>query len=401
MAASIAAVLATAVHVQAQGAAAGPGPVDKFEFDGNCTTIKASQTSPPHHPIKDFGRSVHTVCRPDGRAAPLGRNNKLFVLIPGIQPEVYRWPVATAAQVGYDSIGISWFNKPASGGVCFESAWAKQTGQTNAHNATQEMATCAFQVMLMRLLGADDPRVPKPNKANFSIDSTNSIVGRVEALLATLVKHGEPHWAQYLTGAGKLDWSKVALAGHSRASGILAAISKVPSIANVIDRGIAVGGPGDAVGNFSNLTATSQYWRPEWLSDIASNTTNFYSLDPAYTGGCWMTQPNLEAINISGMSSFDNATALMHDAQVAKFFGGARQLYDQSVCLDAQQTHMCLGGGDQWVARSADGTNMVAPIWRYMLTNEAPPGTKGLETKVACRCAQGPAHGPPWQQPAC
>jgi hypothetical protein len=388
--------------MQAQSAATEPGPVDTFEFDGNCTTIKASQTSPAHHPIKDFGRSVHTVCRPGGGTAPLGRNNKLFVLIPGIQPELYRWPVATAAEVGYDSIGISWFNKPASGGVCFESAWAKQTGQTNAHNATQEMATCAFQVMLMRLLGADDPRVPKPNKANFTIDSTNSIVGGVEALLATLVKDGEPQWAQYLTGAGKLNWPKVALAGHSRASGIMAAISKVPSIANVIDRGIAVGGPGDAVGNFSNLTATSQYWRPEWLTDIASNTTNFYSLDPAYTGGCWMTQPNLEAINISGMSSFDNATALMHDdSQVAKFFGGARQLYDQSVCLDAQQTHMCLGGGDQWMARSPDGTNMVAPIWRYMLTNEALPGAKALETKVACRCAQGPAHGPPWRQPAC
>lgn len=396
----LAPVLATATHEHVQtrqGAAAVDPVVDRFA--GNCTTMKASRTSRPHHPIEDFGASVHTVCRPGGGAAP--RKNKLFILIPGIQPELYKWPVVTAAEVGYDSIGISWFNKPASGGVCFESAWAKQTGQTDAHNATQEMATCAFQVMLMRLLGAADPRVPKPNKANFTIDSTNSIVGRAEALLATLVEHGEPQWAQYLTRAGKLDWSKVAVAGHSRASGIMAAVSKVPSIANVIDRGIVVGGPGDATGNFSNITATSQYWRPDWIKDIASNTTNFYSLDPAYTGGCWVTQPNLEALNISGMASFDNHTALMDDAAIAKSFGGARQLYDQSVCLDAQQTHMCLGGGDKWMSRSSDGTNMVAPIWRYMLTNEAMVGAKALERKVACRCAQGPAHGPPWRHPAC
>ena len=82
------------------------------------------------------------------------------------------------------------------------------------------------------------------NPANFSIDSTNSIVGRTVALLQHLEKE-DKSWAQYLTADKKLDWSKVAVAGHSRASGIVAALSKVPSIANVVTRMAMVGGPGE------------------------------------------------------------------------------------------------------------------------------------------------------------
>ena len=177
---------------------------------------------------------------------------KLFLLIPGIQPELYHWPVETGASVGYHSIGISWFDKPAAGGVCYESKWATQTGQTDGHNASAAMATCAHHVMLMRLLGKDDPRVP-PNAANFSVDSLNSITGRTEALLQHLVRGGQPQWGQYLNASGKLRWEKVAVAGHSRASGIVAALSKVPSIADVAQRMIMVGGPGLSLSLFLSL----------------------------------------------------------------------------------------------------------------------------------------------------
>ena len=114
-----------------------------------------------------------------------------------------------------------------------------------------------------------------------------------------------------------------------------------------------------------------------------------------------MTQPNLQAMKVSGVASFDNTTVGLPDAAIAAALDGARQLYDQSVCLDARQTHMCLGGGDQWRALGEHGVNMVAPVWRYMLTNEQPPGNKALGARVKCRCATGPAHGPPWPTPAC
>ena len=128
-------------HNSSQSSPAGP----------NCTSIKASATDGK---IQDFGHSVHYYCPP--AEAPL---NQLFLMIPGIQPEVYHWPVETGASAGYHSVGISWFDKPASGGVCYESAWAKRTGQTMMLNASAAMATCAYHVMLMRLLGKDDPRV--------------------------------------------------------------------------------------------------------------------------------------------------------------------------------------------------------------------------------------------------
>jgi hypothetical protein len=72
---------------------------------------------------------------------------------------------------------------------------------------------------------------------------------------------------------------------------------------------------------------------------------------------------------------------------VAKF-GGARMLFDEEVCLTGRQTHMCLGGGDAWRAVDSHGNNMVAPVWRYMLTNTAEPGHSALGRSVSCRCAQ-------------
>jgi len=155
-------------------------------------------------------------------------------------------------------------------------------------------------------------QVPQ-NSANFTVDSLNSITGRTEALLQHLATSGQTEWAQYLDASGKLRWEKVAVAGHSRASGIVAALAKVPSIADVAQRMIMVGGPGDMQGNVSNITHRTApggggYWRADWMVDIPTNHTRLYSLDPAYTGGCFSTQPNLVAMNMTGSATFDNAT---------------------------------------------------------------------------------------------
>jgi hypothetical protein len=88
------------------------------------------------------------------------------------------------------------------------------------------------------------------------------------------------------------------------------------------------------------------------------------SLDPAYTGGCFTTQPNLVALNVTGRATFDNASVLGSFDALAKTFDGARMLFDQQVCLSGHQTHMCLGGGDKWRAVGPGGVNMVAPVWR-------------------------------------
>ena len=111
------------------------------------------------------------------------------------------------------------------------------------------------------------------------------------------------------------------------------------------------------------------------------------SVGSRYTGGCFTTQPNLLAMNVSGQATFDNASVLGPYDALAKKFDGARMLFDQEVCLTGHQTHMCLGGGDQWRALDKHGTNMVAPVWRYMLTNDADVGGAAAGTHVACRCA--------------
>jgi hypothetical protein len=92
-------------------------------------------------------------------------------------------------------------------------------------------------------------------------------------------------------------------------------------------------------------------------------------------------------MNVSGRASFTNASVLGGYGPLAESFAGARMLFDEEVCLSAHQTHMCLGGGDQWRAVDKSGKNMVAPVWRYMLTNQEAPSAEALGTRVKCRCA--------------
>ena len=126
---------------------------------GSCLSVKASATG---RSIRDFGRSQHCACMPNNASAPTAAvRSHLFLLIPGVQPDDYHWPVETGAGLGFHALGISWFDKPASGGVFFESEWAKATGQTDGHNASEAMASCARDVMLMQMLGSGDARVPK------------------------------------------------------------------------------------------------------------------------------------------------------------------------------------------------------------------------------------------------
>ena len=44
-----------------------------------------------------------------------------------------------------------------------------------------------------------------------------------------------------------------------------------------------------------------------------------------------MTQPNLKAMNVSGVASFDNLTVGLSDTALAAAFDGAHQLYDLSL----------------------------------------------------------------------
>jgi|EP01046_Picozoa_sp_COSAG06_P059251 hypothetical protein len=95
-------------------------------------------------------------------------------------------------------------------------------------------------------------------------------------------------------------------------------------------------------------------------------------------------------MNMTGHATFNNATVLGTYDDLAKSFGGARMLFDEEVCITGHQSHMCLGGGDQW--RAVDkktGKNMVAPVWRYMLTNDDAPSAKALSTQVKCNCKGG------------
>ena len=95
-------------------------------------------------------------------------------------------------------------------------------------------------------------------------------------------------------------------------------------------------------------------------------------------------------MNLTGTAIFDNQTVDGPASALAARFDGARMLFDETVCLDGHQTHMCLGGGDAWAPiDKASGKNLLVPVYTYLLLTEAMPGPAALATRVNCSCKGG------------
>eukprot|EP01051_Picozoa_sp_SAG22_P015194 SAG22_NODE_1954_length_3263_cov_1.817952_2_plen_234_part_00 len=102
--------------------------------------------------------------------------------------------------------------------------------------------------------------------------------------------------------------------------------------------------------------------------------------------------------NAQGLAFFSRANATGGSATVAAALGGARQLFSTELCCDCNNSspHMC-NIADQWgpydpphhpdpfhpkpCTKATCGRNLLTDIWKYMLTNTAPPSAEALATQ--------------------
>ena len=161
--------------------------------------------------------SPHVVINPDPAVAAKGR---LFVMLPGTGavPRFYRFILRTGAPRGYHAIGLTYPNDEAIGTLCANSA----------------VADCAGLARNEVISGTDSSPL-------VNVNQTNSITGRLIALLtylaATFPNEG---WAQYLAN-GQPNWPLITVAGHSQGSGHAAYLAKLQNL----DRSVMFSGPAD------------------------------------------------------------------------------------------------------------------------------------------------------------
>ena len=340
-----------------------------------CAWVKASATSPS---VRDI-RTGHYTCAPAKASSP----PRLLLFMSGTNPQDYTDVVHAAAAAGLHAISPEWYNGPGAGSVCAERLRAK-----DPHMISAAVADCTSLVQQMRLFGLGNA---PPNAVGYGtsgrdspLTPPNSIVGRSEALLATLAK-AAPAWGQFLTPNGTLRWPRVVAAGHSRGASYPAQLQKLYPIS----RGVMFGGAGDSIGNVTNLSDSSAFFPAPWIREPpkVSPPSELYGLVPGYPGGCCeLGSPCWKALNMSGKVAFSNATVALPAAGVATALAGARQLFDTELCLNSDSPHMCLIA-DRWAPRNPAGRNMLIPIWRHLFTSTAPPTARSLATATNCSMA--------------
>ena len=188
-------------------------------------------------PLADPGQSQgHYVCQPTPGQPARG----LFLFMPGTSPNTYTEVVETAASVGYHAVGIQWDDAPCVSCVCAK--------RCDGFNRTQQIADCSRKAEEMRFFGE---MLAPPNSVGYKVDQHNAVLGRLTALLMHLgnasasasSSGGGGGWRQYLGGGGDgalLQWPKLTVGGHSRASDYPIMLSK----SYPIKRALLFGGPG-------------------------------------------------------------------------------------------------------------------------------------------------------------
>lgn len=145
----------------------------------------------------------HVAINPEPSVAP---RNALFLFLPGTggQPANQRLIVRTGAARGYHAIGLMYPNTPSVGSLCNDSA------DPDAHwKARREICTGENLSSLV------------------DVAPVESIEHRLETLLAYLhASYPTEGWGGFLI-AGKADWSKLVVAGHSQGGGHAGVLAKL------------------------------------------------------------------------------------------------------------------------------------------------------------------------------
>ncbi len=274
----------------------------------------------------DTADDPHVAVNPDPNATV---RNKLFVFLPGTGavPTMQQLILKTAATRGYHAIGLSYPNPTAVGVLC----------------ADDVDSECFWNVRREILTGLDTSPL-------VAITPANSIVNRLEKLLTSLhARYPAEGWGQYLV-SGRMDWSRVTMAGHSQGGGHVGVLAKLVSL----DRAVYFSSPADWR-QVANVPAT-------WLS--RTNVT------PASRQYAFIhVQDQLVPVT----QALANWSALGLDAQgPVTSVDGATAPYGNSHRLTTRATPLLAGSYhgatvvDAATPRTPGGTPLFESAWIYL-----------------------------------
>ncbi|MDX2130198.1 MAG: hypothetical protein SFU91_14285 [Chloroherpetonaceae bacterium] len=140
-----------------------------------------------------IGLHEHYVLR-----ANSNRRNQLVLFLGGTSsvPKHYSYLCEFLVNKGFDVISLSYLNSVST--LAFK-------------DLSDSLAFTRFR---------EEVTFGTPISPLVQVDSLSSIYSRVSKLLNYLIKtHPESNWSIYLTSSGEIDWSKIAVSGHSQGAG--------------------------------------------------------------------------------------------------------------------------------------------------------------------------------------
>ncbi len=171
---------------------------------------------------------------------------QLFVFLPGTggTPSGYTNMIKTAANLGFDAVGLMYVNPVTLNSLCGDS--------TNPD--------CYEEARLAIINGGTNDEV--------NISGTDSITNRLTKLILYLAANSpDQNWLQYLDATSNIDWPKIVIAGHSQGAGHAGLIAKVYPVSR------------------SLMFSDTDWWTPEgklpgqpaeWISSAGITPTDSY-----------------------------------------------------------------------------------------------------------------------------
>ena len=268
--------------------------------------------------------------------------NKLFLFFEGsfCSPKYYSFICKVAANLGYDAISLCYPNN---------------VPVYPLGNSSDSLVFDKFRQEIC---------FGTPQSPFVSVDTLNSIYTRTLKLIQYLaVTYPSQNWGQYLFTPTTLDWSKIAVSGHSQGSGHAAYLAKYFPV----ERNVMFSGPNDYCSNYNRSA--------HWLRQPGVTPTNkqfvFLHLQdevvPFYK----------QFENISGLEMLQSDDTTIVDDNTPPY-SNSHCLYSNFEPIFNGKYHGSTCVGIYTPINSGD--TVFLPVWQYMLTT---PVTTGITNSYA------------------
>lgn len=256
--------------------------------------------------------------------------NKLFLFFGGTysSPKHYKYICETAVIFGYDAISLSYIDT------------------VPAYYLGNSLDSLVFDKYRQEICFGT------PQSAFVTVDTLNSIYIRTLKLIQYLsLTYPSQNWGQYLLSPNTLDWSKIAVSGHSQGSGHSAYLSKHFQV----ERNVMFSGPND----YSFRYNCSAHWlRQAGITPINKQFVLLHLQDE-------VVPFEHQFVNISGLGMLQTDDTTNVDNALPPY-SNSHCLYSDINPAIAGYYHNSTCIGIYTPVESGDP--LFLPVWQYMLT---------------------------------